>query len=94
MAQSILIVKYNLPLSIGEIFRKLDKKKFKIKYDDENNQDKKIELEQEISNLKRNNFGVEGYVKYYYQKENATHPKTLQYIRIDVQYNYHNSSHI
>jgi|SaaInlV_200m_DNA_6_1039755.scaffolds.fasta_scaffold07006_1 hypothetical protein len=70
MAQSILIVKYNLPLSIGEIFRKLDKKKFKIKYDDENNQDKKIELQQEISNLKRNNFGVEGYVKYYYQKEN------------------------
>ena len=70
MAKSILIVKYTLPLSTGEIFRKLDKKKFKIEYDDENDDDKKIELEQEISNLKRNSFGVEGYVKYYFQKEN------------------------
>lgn len=70
MAQSILIIKYNLPLSIGEIFKKLDKKKFKIEYDDENNPDENIELEQEISNLKRNSFGVEGYVKYQYQKEN------------------------
>ena len=42
MAQSILIVKYNLPLSIGEIFRKLDKKKFKIKYDFENNKIKRL----------------------------------------------------
>ena len=59
-----------MPLSIGEIFRKLDEKKFKIEYDDENNLEEKIELEQEISDLKRNSFGVEGYVKYYYQKEN------------------------
>jgi len=70
MAQSILIVKYTLPSTAGEIFRKLDKKKFKIKYDDENNSDEQIELTQEISNLKKNSFGVEGYVKYVYQKEN------------------------
>lgn len=71
MAQSILIVKYTLPLTIGEIFRKLDKEKFKIKYNDENDTDKQIELTQEISNLKKkNSFGVEGHVKYLYQKEN------------------------
>ena len=70
MAQSILIVKYKLPLSIGEIFRKLVKKKFKIEYDDENDDEKKIKLEQEISDLKSNTFGVEGHIKYYYQKEN------------------------
>ena len=70
MAQSIIIIKYELPLSIGEIFRKLDKKKFKIKYTDENNHEEQIELEQEVSNLKQNSFGVEGHVKYRYQKEN------------------------
>lgn len=70
MAQSILIIKYKLPMTNGEIFRKLDKKKFKMKYVDENNPDEQIDLEQEISNLEQNSFGVEGYVKYFYQKEN------------------------
>lgn len=70
MTQSILIIKYTLPSTIGEINSKLGKEKFKIKYNDENNPDKQIELQQEISKLKRSSFGVEGYVKYYYQKEN------------------------
>ena len=70
MAQSILIVKYKLPLTRGEIFRKLDSKKFKKKYRDENNPDKEIELEHEISKLKNNTFGVEGHIRYQYQKEN------------------------
>ena len=70
MAHSILIVKYNIPLSIGELYSKLSKKKFKLTYVDENNSDKKIDLIHEISDLKQNSFGVQGYIKYFFQKEN------------------------
>ena len=70
MAHSILIVKYTIPLSIGVLYSKLSKKKFKLTYVDENIPDDKIDLTHEISNLKRTNFGVEGYIKYFFQKEN------------------------
>ena len=70
MAKSILIVKYRLPLTIGQLYNKLSKKKFKIKYRDRNEYEKTIELEQEISKLKKNTFGVQGHLKYQYQKEN------------------------
>ncbi len=70
MPQSIQIIKYSHPLSLGQIFSKLSKKKFKIKYTDQNDSEKKIELEQEIENLKKNNFGIQGTLRYHYQKEN------------------------
>ena len=70
MTRSILIIKYILPLSVGRLFTKLSKKKFKITYNDENNQGEKIMLTQKISELKNTTFGVQGSVKYYYQKEN------------------------
>ena len=58
------------PLGVSEIFTKLHKPKFKIKYTDQNDANKQIDLEHEISNLEHTNFGVKGYVKYRYQKEN------------------------
>lgn len=70
MTRSILIIKYTLPLSVGQLYNKLSKKKFKITYNDENDHDKKIELTQVISELKNKTFGVQGNVKYHYQKEN------------------------
>jgi len=70
MPQSIQIIKYNLPLSRGQINSKLSKKKFPIKYKDQNDPDKEIEFKHEIDKLKMNSFGVQGYLKYYYQKEN------------------------
>ena len=70
MARSIFVVKYNFPLTIGEIFTKLDKRKFKVKYNDKNDFEKQIELEHKISNLKQTTFGVNGIIRYFYQKEN------------------------
>ena len=54
----------------SEIYTKLSKPKFKIKYTDKNDADKQIELEHEVFNLKHTSVGVEGQVKYRYQKEN------------------------
>lgn len=70
MTRSILIVRCALPLSVGQLYSKLSKKKFKRKYTDENDREKTIELEQEISELKNHTFGAQGHIKYYYQKEN------------------------
>ena len=70
MTQSIVIVKYTRSLSVGQLFGRLSKNKFKRKYTDKNDCEKTIELEQEISELKSKDFGVQGHGKYYYQKEN------------------------
>ena len=70
MTRSILVVKYSFPLTVGEIFRKLDKKTFKIKYDDKNDSDKQIELEQMVLDVQQTTFGVEGHIRYHYQKKN------------------------
>ncbi len=70
MAQSIQVIKYKLPLSNGKIYTKLSKKKFQLEYDDKNDTDEKIPLVQEISELKKTSFGIQGYLKYHFQKEN------------------------
>ncbi len=70
MPQSIQVIKYTLPLSRTQINLKLGKKKFRIKYKDQNNPDDDIELKHEVDELKMSSFGVQGYLKYYYQKEN------------------------
>ena len=70
MSQSIIIAKYVFPVMASEIYTKLSKPKFKIKYTDKNDADKQIELEHEVFNLKHTSVGVEGQVKYRYQKEN------------------------
>ena len=70
MPQSIQIIKYVAPLSIGQIHSKLSKKKFPIKYPDQNRSEKEIELQQEVDHLQKNTFGIQGTLKYYYQKEN------------------------
>ncbi len=82
VARSILIVKYKIPLSSGNIYTKLSKKKFKLKYKDKNGYDKTIELTHEISNLKRSSFGVQGDIQYHFQKENEFRGKGVYDVTI------------
>ena len=77
MTRSILVVKYSFPLTVGEIFRKLDKKIFKIKYDDKNDSDKQIELEQMVLDVQQTTFGVEGHMRYHYQKKMNLRKKNI-----------------
>ncbi len=69
MPQAIKIFNYEVPLTIGEIYSKLSKKKFKIIEKDQNDLDKEITLIQKIDGLRQHAFGVVGALTYYSQKE-------------------------
>jgi len=69
MPQTIKIFNYEAPLSIGEIYNKLSKKKFKIKEEDQNNPDEEITLIQQIDILNKHVFGVTGGMTFNVQQE-------------------------